>query len=107
MSELLGKSPQSSGLSLIALLLSNVLFVITGGIITSRIGYYTPILIIGSAVAIVGAALISTWTVDASRGQWIGYQVPEIRSPPSPCNTDVHSRSSSVPGLASLFKRQT
>ena len=70
-----GKSSQSSGLALIALLLSNVVFVIGGGIFTSRVGYYTPVLICGSVVAIVGAAMVSTWRVDADRGQWIGYQV--------------------------------
>lgn len=106
MFDLLVKSPRSSGLSLIALLLSNVLFVIAGGIVTSRVGYYTPILIIGAAVAIVGAALISTWTVDTSRGQWIGYQVCEVCPPPLP-QTHIRHRSSSAPALASPCKRQT
>lgn len=70
-----GKSPQSSGLSLLGLLISNVLSVITSGVATSKIGYYTPFLIFGSTLAIAGAALISTWQVDSSQGQWIGYQV--------------------------------
>lgn len=70
-----GKSPQSSGLSLIPLLLSVVFAVIGGGIFTSAVGYYTPLLIIGSAVIIVGAGLISTWTVNVGPGKWISYQV--------------------------------
>lgn len=70
-----GKSPQKSGLSLLPLLLSNVLAVISCGISTSIAGYYTPFLIIGSALLIVGSALITTWTVNIGAGIWIGYQV--------------------------------
>ncbi|KAL8710245.1 MAG: hypothetical protein Q9220_005176 [cf. Caloplaca sp. 1 TL-2023] len=70
-----GKSPQNSGPSLIALLLSVVVFVMASGIVTSVVGYYTPFLIVGAAVAVVGSALISTWRVDSQPGMWIGYQV--------------------------------
>lgn len=73
-----GKSPQSSGLSLIPLLLSVVVAVISSGIFASVAGYYTPALIIGSAILIVGAGLISTWSVDVSPRIWIRYQVPFI-----------------------------
>ena len=70
-----GKSPQDSGLSLIPLLLSNVLFVVASGILVSLVGYYTPFSIGGSAILIAGAALITTWTADIGKGKWIGYQV--------------------------------
>jgi MFS family permease len=70
-----GKSPQSSGLSLIPLLLSVVIAVISSGIFASVVGYYIPSLILGAALSIVGAGLISTWTVDISSGTWIGFQV--------------------------------
>ena len=70
-----GKSPQGSGLCLVALLLSNVLAVIVGGILTSGLGYYTPIMWAGSVVLIVGAALITTWSASVGPGKWIPYQV--------------------------------
>ncbi|OAR02311.1 hypothetical protein LLEC1_00436 [Akanthomyces lecanii] len=70
-----GKSPQSSGLSLLPLLLSNVLSVVAGGILVSRLGYFTPFAIAGSAVLVAGGALITTWTADISMGKWIGYQI--------------------------------
>ncbi|KAK5080664.1 hypothetical protein LTR05_008368 [Lithohypha guttulata] len=70
-----GKSPESSGLSLIPLLLSNVLAVIGGGIATSALGYYTPFLIGGSALLVVGAGLITTWEANVGAGMWIGYQI--------------------------------
>jgi MFS family permease len=69
-----GKSPQSAGLSLLPLLLSQVVLVILGGIVTSVCGYYTPLLILGGAISIVGSALITTWEVDTGAGKWIGYQ---------------------------------
>ena len=70
-----GKSPQSAGLSLLSLLLSQVVFVILGGIMTSVRGYYTPLLILGGAISIVGSALITTWEIDTEAAKWIGYQV--------------------------------
>ncbi|CAD0110289.1 unnamed protein product, partial [Aureobasidium uvarum] len=70
-----GKSPQKSGLSLLPLLLSNVLAVIMTGIATSIVGYYTPFLIVGGGVLIVGSALLTTWSVNISAGIWIGYQI--------------------------------
>ncbi|KAJ4163195.1 hypothetical protein LMH87_004938 [Akanthomyces muscarius] len=70
-----GKSPQSSGLSLLPLLLSNVFSVVAGGVLVSRLGYFTPFAIAGSAVLVAGGALITTWTADISTGKWIGYQI--------------------------------
>ena len=70
-----GKTPQNSGLSLLPLFLSIVFMVIVVGGLTSAIGYYTPFMIIGSTVLIVGVALISTWHPNTRPGIWIGYQV--------------------------------
>lgn len=70
-----GKSPQESGLSLLGLLLSTVLFVVGGGLAITLVGYYTPFLTLGAIIAITGGALLSTLQVDATPGQWIGYQV--------------------------------
>lgn len=70
-----GKSPQSAGLSLLPLLLPQVITIILSGIFTTKVGYYAPLLIVGGAVMIVGAGLLTTWEVDTSAGKWIGYQV--------------------------------
>ena len=70
-----GQSPQGSGISLLALLLSTVVFVMISGIGATVLGYYTPFAIIGGAILIVGSALLTTWEVDTSSGIWIGYQV--------------------------------
>ncbi|CAD0093561.1 unnamed protein product [Aureobasidium mustum] len=70
-----GKTPQKSGLSLLPLFLSNVFAVMMSGIATSIVGYYTPFLIVGSGILIVGSALFTTWSVDIGAGIWIEYQV--------------------------------
>ena len=70
-----GDSPQSSGLALLALLLSTVVAVILSGVGTTATGYYVPFAIAGGAILVVGAALITTWQVDTSMGIWIGYQI--------------------------------
>ncbi|KAG9723947.1 MFS general substrate transporter, partial [Aureobasidium melanogenum] len=45
------------------------------GIATSIVGYYSPFLIVGSGIFIVGSALLTTWSVNTSAGIWIGYQI--------------------------------
>ena len=70
-----GQSPQGSGISLLALLLSTVVFVMISGIATTVLGYYTPFMIIGGAILVVGSALLTTWEVDTGPGVWVGYQV--------------------------------
>jgi MFS family permease len=74
------KSPQSSGLSLIPLLLSVVFAVIASGVFTSAVGYYVPTALFGAVVTMIGAALISTWKANVGAGQWIGFQVCMLRS---------------------------
>lgn len=48
---------------------------LVGGFTNTKIGYYTPLAIIGSCIMSVGAGLITTFWLDTSEGKWIGYQV--------------------------------
>jgi MFS family permease len=56
-------------------MLAVVLGSMTGGLFNTRIGYYTPIAILGSCVMSVGAGLLTTFQVDTGAGKWIGYQI--------------------------------
>jgi MFS family permease len=56
-------------------MLAMVLASIFGGIITQKIGYYTPYTIAGSCIMSVGAGLLTTLQVDTGEGKWIGYQI--------------------------------
>lgn len=56
-------------------MLSVVVGSVLSGIINSKIGYYTPLAIIGSCIMSVGAGLLTTFQVNTSEGKWIGYQI--------------------------------
>ncbi|MCJ1310445.1 hypothetical protein MMC25_004109 [Agyrium rufum] len=70
-----GSSAIKSGIQILPLILSLVLASIITGILTSKIGYYMPFLIGGICVTAVGEGLITTFGINATPGQWIGYQV--------------------------------
>ncbi|XXH05441.1 hypothetical protein Hte_011868 [Hypoxylon texense] len=70
-----GVSAAESGIRLLPVMLSVVVGSVFSGIINSKIGYYTPLAIIGSCVMSVGAGLLTTFQVDTSEGKWIGYQI--------------------------------
>lgn len=52
-----------------------VLGSISGGITNGKIGYYTPLAIIGTCIMCAGAGLLTTFQVDTGVGKWIGYQI--------------------------------
>lgn len=69
-----GQSAVAAGIRLLPNFLGTVFFVIGSGFLVSKVGYYTPVAIVGSAVLIVGCGLMTTFEVDSNRGEWIGYQ---------------------------------
>jgi MFS family permease len=99
-----GKSPQSSGLSLLPLLLSNVLAVVATGVAITLTGYYTPFLIIGSCILIVGAALLTTWSVNIGAGVWIGFQVRRFQDVQQCKITDYSTQIVLGVGLGSVLQ---
>lgn len=46
-----------------------------GGLLVNLLGYYTPLMLLGSTLLTVGTGLCSTFTVHTGHSQWIGYQV--------------------------------
>lgn len=69
-----GQTAVGAGERLLPYFLGTVIFVIGGGIATSKIGYYTPFVMAGAAITIVGYGLLTTFNVDTSTGKWVGYQ---------------------------------
>ena len=69
------KSALGSGVDMVPYLLGNSLFTILAGIFVSRIGYFAPPAILGSAIATIGSGLLSTLAVDSASSRWIGYEV--------------------------------
>ena len=70
-----GSSAAESGIQILPLMLSMVLGTISGGLINTKIGYYTPLAIVGCCLMSVGAGLITTWQIDAGAGAWAGFQI--------------------------------
>lgn len=57
------------------MILSLVLFSILSGGLVTTFGYYTPFMIASTILMSVGAGMLSTLTVDAGAGHWVGYQI--------------------------------
>ena len=70
-----GSSAVESGIHLLPMVLSLVVASILTGLLTTRIGYYMPFLIFGICITAVGAALLTTLSINTFAGQWIGYQI--------------------------------
>jgi MFS family permease len=64
-----------SGIHLLPMVVALVVSSIVSGVLTSRIGYYTPFFIFGICIAAVGAGVLTTLQVNTSVGKWIGYQI--------------------------------
>jgi len=90
----LNTSPSMSGVDLLALLLTNVLFlVICGGLckvqpsmhkthqsltfraVQAVVGYYMPFSILGAIFTIIASGLMTTFSPSTSTGTWIGYKI--------------------------------
>ncbi|KAI1453653.1 major facilitator superfamily domain-containing protein [Annulohypoxylon moriforme] len=70
-----GSSALSSGALLAPLIGGYVICSIISGVITSGVGYYNPGLIIGTALSIAGAALLTTINMESSVSKIVGYQL--------------------------------
>ncbi|KAI1652969.1 MFS general substrate transporter [Daldinia decipiens] len=70
-----GNSAVESGIHLLPQVLALVIASILAGVLTTRIGYYTPFVIFGICLTAIGTGLITTLQVDSNVGQWIGYQI--------------------------------
>lgn len=70
-----GNSPTMSAVHTLPSFLTQMLFAILSGVLTSKIGYLLPFGLFGNTFASVGAGLMSTLRPDTSVGKWIGYQI--------------------------------
>lgn len=70
-----GSSATKAGIQLLPLLIATVLASVLTGVLISSIGYYVPVMLVSMVFFSIGSALITTFTVHTSTGQWFGYQV--------------------------------
>ncbi|KAI4166336.1 MAG: hypothetical protein LQ342_000226 [Letrouitia transgressa] len=70
-----GVSAFQSGIDNIALVFAVVVGSIGSGTGVTKLGYYTPFMIVSTIFMSVGSGLLTTWTPETSSAKWIGYQV--------------------------------
>ncbi|KAJ5619235.1 hypothetical protein N7510_003219 [Penicillium lagena] len=70
-----GASTLGSGLMYLPLAVTLAITALAGGSLTSYIGYYNPVLMLGSVLMTVGSGLITTLRPDTGAGKWISYQI--------------------------------
>ena len=70
-----GDSAVQSGIDTLPLLLALVVATISSGGLTTKIGYYTPAMIVSPIIMSIGAGLCTTFKPDTGSPVWIGYQI--------------------------------
>ncbi|OAX82499.1 hypothetical protein ACJ72_03154 [Emergomyces africanus] len=70
-----GVSAVNSGINILPIMISLVVGGMVAGVLVSKIGYYTPFMILSSVSTSIGVGLITTFTKETGHGKWIGYQV--------------------------------
>ncbi|KAL2865009.1 MDR family MFS transporter [Aspergillus lucknowensis] len=70
-----GASAMKSGIQLLPLMLATVVSSVLVGIFITLAGYYTPFLIISTALAAIGSGLVTLYSIDISDAKYIGYQI--------------------------------
>ncbi|RDL38405.1 Uncharacterized protein BP5553_02745 [Venustampulla echinocandica] len=70
-----GLSATTSGVRIIALIVPQMVFLMLGGIVATKWGYYTPYIIAGAMVCTIGCGLLTTIGLDTPTAIWATYEV--------------------------------
>lgn len=70
-----GTSATESGIRILPFSFAQMVGVAVSAGLTTRFGYYTPFMFLGTAIMAAGAGLLMRLKVDSSMGVWIGYQI--------------------------------
>lgn len=70
-----GQSAKEAGIRSIPMVASLILCGIVAAVITQKIGYYVPALLVAPVLASIGSGLLSTLTPHSSSAAWIGFQI--------------------------------
>ncbi|KAJ5927883.1 hypothetical protein N7466_006839 [Penicillium verhagenii] len=68
-------SASESGINNLPMVVSMIVCSALGGLLVNLIGYYTPLMYLGSALLTIGSGLCTTFQVHTGSGLWVGYQV--------------------------------
>ncbi|KAL4787058.1 major facilitator superfamily-domain-containing protein [Aspergillus varians] len=70
-----GATAAGSGQMLIPSIIGLSVAAISSGFIVSAIGYYTPLMLLGSIMMAIGFGFVTTFTPQTTHSSWIGWQV--------------------------------
>ncbi|KAL3479275.1 major facilitator superfamily domain-containing protein [Aspergillus californicus] len=70
-----GASAAQSGQMLLPSIIALSIAAISSGFIVSAIGYYTPLMLLGSTMMAIGFGFLTTFTPTTPKSAWIGWQV--------------------------------
>ncbi|GAM36832.1 hypothetical protein TCE0_018f06239 [Talaromyces pinophilus] len=70
-----GSNPVGSGVRNLPMVITFSIAAIFAGAFIQRTGLATQTMIVGAAIATIGAGLIYSWGIDTPAGKWIGYQI--------------------------------
>ncbi|KAJ5885786.1 hypothetical protein N7504_011622 [Penicillium tannophilum] len=68
-------SASQSGINNLPMVVSMIISSALGGLLVNLVGYYTPLMFLGSALLTIGSGLCTTFQVHTGNGMWIGYQI--------------------------------
>ncbi|KAF1951583.1 MFS general substrate transporter [Byssothecium circinans] len=69
-----GESPIESGVHLLPTMAGQCISALVSGILITKLGYYNPWILLGTAMMSVGCGLYTTMEVQSGMAEWIGYQ---------------------------------
>ncbi|KAI4218228.1 MAG: hypothetical protein L6R36_009065, partial [Xanthoria steineri] len=70
-----GVSPLTSGVDYLPSVVTTTIATVASGFLVSKLGYYAPFMIVGSATASVAAGLMTTFSPHSPVSAWVGYQL--------------------------------
>ncbi|KAK8122054.1 hypothetical protein PG984_010724 [Apiospora sp. TS-2023a] len=70
-----GYTAIQSGVAMIPYFVANALFSLFSGIFVSKVGYFTPPAILGSAIGTIGCGMFTLIRPNMGTGMWIGLQI--------------------------------
>lgn len=70
-----GASAIQSGAMLLPSIVGLAVAAISSGFVVSFIGYYTPLMLLGSTMMAIGFGFLTSFTPNTGRSSWIGWQV--------------------------------
>ncbi|KAL8645568.1 MAG: hypothetical protein Q9226_007242 [Calogaya cf. arnoldii] len=70
-----GVSPLTSGVDYLPSVVTTTIGTVASGFLVSKVGYYAPFMIVGSAAASIAAALMTTLSPESPVSAWVCYQL--------------------------------